>query len=152
MLKKPIFFKSNADWLSELPSIVKKYNSTIQNSIEKTPIQASKKLNEKEVYSNLKYNREFGKPEVNPGHLVRTIDIQKVLIKREGTNHSYKLYTITEVLHNTLTSYRLNYLTDRYNRNLLLPTKLSLDANQSSYERIELNSIKINLINGINRR
>ena len=29
LLKKPVFDKGNADWLSELPSIVKQYNNTI---------------------------------------------------------------------------------------------------------------------------
>ena len=40
-----------------------------------TPIQASKKSNEKEVYSNLKDNREVRKPKFNLGQLVRTADI-----------------------------------------------------------------------------
>ena len=31
LLKKPIFLASNADWLGELPSIVKKHNITIQH-------------------------------------------------------------------------------------------------------------------------
>ena len=32
LLKKPISLKRNADCLSELPSVVKKYNNTIQSS------------------------------------------------------------------------------------------------------------------------
>ena len=31
-LKKPIFEKERADWLSELPSVIKKYKSTIHSS------------------------------------------------------------------------------------------------------------------------
>ena len=41
-LKNPVFEKGRADWLSELPSIVKKYNNTIHHSIKMTPNQASK--------------------------------------------------------------------------------------------------------------
>ena len=36
--KKPIFLAGNADWLSELPSIVKQYNNTFHHSIKMTPI------------------------------------------------------------------------------------------------------------------
>ena len=44
LMKKPVFEKGNADWLSELPSVVKKYNNTIHHSIKITPIQASEKI------------------------------------------------------------------------------------------------------------
>ena len=47
LLKKPVFEKGNADWLSELPSVVKKYNNTIHSSIKMTPNQASKKIKSK---------------------------------------------------------------------------------------------------------
>ena len=49
LLKKPVFLAGNADWLSELGSVVKKYNNTIHNSTKMTPVQASKKSNEKVV-------------------------------------------------------------------------------------------------------
>ena len=78
LLKKPIFEKGRADWLSELPSVIKKYNNTIHSSTKKTPIQASKKSNEKEVYSNLQDKRRKLNPEYNLGQLVRTADIKKV--------------------------------------------------------------------------
>ena len=45
LLKKPVFEKGNADWLSELSSVIKQYNITIHNSTKRTPIQASKKSN-----------------------------------------------------------------------------------------------------------
>ena len=53
-LRKPVFSKGNADWISELPSVIKQYNNTIHSSSKTTPIQASKKINEKEAFSNLK--------------------------------------------------------------------------------------------------
>ena len=49
LLKRPVFEKGNANWLSELSSIIKKYNDTIHNSMKMTPMQASKKANEEEV-------------------------------------------------------------------------------------------------------
>ena len=67
LLKKPVFEKGNADWLSELPSVTKQYNNTIHSSTKMTPIQASKKSNEKEVYSNLRDDRVKQKPKFKLG-------------------------------------------------------------------------------------
>ena len=58
------------------------------------PIQTSKKANEKEVYSNLKGNREVRKPKFNLGQLVRTADFEKVFSKGHSTNYSYKFFAI----------------------------------------------------------
>ena len=57
LLKKPVFEKGNANWISELPSVIRQYNNTIHHSIKRTPVQASKKSNEKVVYSNLQDKR-----------------------------------------------------------------------------------------------
>ena len=138
LLKKPVFEKGNADWLSELSSVVNKYNNTIHNSIKMTPSQASKKVNEKIVYSNLQDKRVKQKPNFKLGQLVRTADIKKVFSKGDSTNYSYKLYTITEIIHNTIPSYRINYLPERYNQNLLLPTKLSLEENNQVMKELNL--------------
>ena len=137
-MKKLVFEKGRADWLSELPSVVEKYNNTIHSSTKMTPIQASKKVNEKLVYSNLKDDRQKQKPKYNLSQLVRTADIKKVFSKGDSTNYSYKLYTITEVVHDTIPSYRLDYLPERYNQNLLLPTKLTLDENNQIMKKLNL--------------
>ena len=47
LLKKPVFEKGKADWVSELPSVIKQINNTIHNSTEMTPIQASEKVKKK---------------------------------------------------------------------------------------------------------
>ena len=138
LLKKPVFLAANADWVSELSSITKQYNNTIHHSIKMTPIQASKKSNEKIVYNNLKDTREIQKPKFKLGQLVRTADIKRVFSKGDSTNWSYKLYTITEVIHNTIPSYRIDYLPERYNENLLLPTKLSLEQNNQIMKELNL--------------
>ena len=138
LLKKPVFEKGNADWLSELPSVVKQYNNTIHSSTKMTPIQASKKSKEKEVYSNLQDKRRKLNPKNKLGHLVRTADIKRVFSKGDSTNWSYKLYTITEIIHDTIPSYRNDYLPERYNQNLLLPTKLSLEQNKKIMKELNL--------------
>ena len=138
LLKKPVFEKGKADWISELPSVVKKYNNTIHSSTKMTPIQASKKVNEKEVFSNLRDVRVKRQPKFNLGQLVRTADIRKVFSKGDSTNWSYKLYPLTEVIHDTIPSYRVDYLPERYNENLLLPTKLTLEENNQIMKELNL--------------
>ena len=138
LLKKPVFEKGNADWLSELPSVVKKYNNTIHHSIKMTPMQASKKSNENIVFDNLKDKRVIQKPKFRLRDLVRTADIKRVFSKGDSTNWSYKLYTITEVIHDTIPSYRIDYLHERYNEDLLLPTKLSLHENNHVMKKLNL--------------
>ena len=106
------------------------------------PIQACKNLKEKVEYNNLKGIREVQKAKLKLGHLVRTADIKRVFSKGDSTNWSHKLYTITQKRHDTMPSYRIDYLTERYNENLILPTKLSLDENNKNMK--ELNLIKKN--------
>ena len=108
-LKKPVFEKGNADWLSELPSIIKQCNKRNHHSIKMTPFQASKKANEKLVFSNLQDKRKILNPNYKLGQLDRTADIEKVFSKGDNTNWSYELYTINEVIHKTIVSYRIKF-------------------------------------------
>ena len=41
-----MFQERNIDWISELPSVIKQYKNTTQNSIKTTPNEASMKMNE----------------------------------------------------------------------------------------------------------
>ena len=138
LLKKPVFEKRNDAWLSELSSVVNKYNNTIHNSIKMTPVQASKKVNEKLVYSNLQDKRRKLNPKYKLGDLVRTADIKRVFSKGDSTNYSYKLYTITEIIHDIIPSYQIDYLPERHNENLLLPTKLTLEQNNQVMKELNL--------------
>ena len=76
LLKKPVFEKGNGDFLSDLPSVIRKYNNTVHNSSKKTPIQANKKANEDLVNNNLKDDREKQHPKNILGQLTRTADIK----------------------------------------------------------------------------
>ena len=138
LLKKPIFLAGNADWLSELSAVVKKHNDTIHTSIKMTPNQASKKLNEKSVFSILQDRRDKQLPKYKLGQLIRTADIKRVFSKGDSTYYSYEIYTITEVIHDTILSYRINYLPQRYNENFLLPTKLTLEQNNRVMKELNL--------------
>ena len=103
-MKKPVFLAGNANWTSELPSVVKQCNIKIHSSIKLTPIQDSRLSNEILVYSNLRDNRNVRKPKYIIGQIVRTADIKRVFSKGDNTNYKHKLYTITENIHNTIPS------------------------------------------------
>ena len=137
-VKKPVFERGKADWLSELPTVIKQYNNTNHHSIKMTPNQASKKSNETKVFSNVKDKSEIQKPKYKLCQLVRTADIKKVFSKGDSTNYSYQLYAITEIIHDTIPNYRIDYLLERYNENLLLPTKLSLEQNNQVMKKLNL--------------
>ena len=80
------------------------------------PVQTSKKANDKEVYSSLQDERERPIPKFNLGDLVGTADIKRVFSKCDSTNYSYKVYKTTEIIHDTIPNYRIDYLPERYNQ------------------------------------
>ena len=69
--------------------------------------------NQKELYSNFQDQRDRQQSKFNLGQLVCTADIKKVFSKGDSTKYNYKLYTINEVIHDTIPSYRIDYLTER---------------------------------------
>ena len=69
---------------------------------------------------------------------MRTADIKKVFSKGDSTNYSYKLYTITEFLHDNMPSYRIVYLPESHIEKLILPTKLTLDENNQFMKELNL--------------
>ena len=70
LLKKPVFSKCNADWLSELQSVFKQRNKTIQNSAKLKPVDASNTANETLVFNNLGDDRQKHIPKIKLGQLV----------------------------------------------------------------------------------
>ena len=138
LLKKPVFEKGNANWVDELPKVIKKYNNTIHHSTKMTPIDASKRKNENEVFKNLQDKRKKQKPKYKLGDLVRTADKRNIFSKGDSTNWSNKLYTITEIIDDTIPSYHINYLPERYNEALLKKTKLSLEENDFVINKLKI--------------
>ena len=110
----------------------------MHSSTKMTPNQASKKSNEKEIYSSLQDRRVRQQPKYKLGQLVRTADIKRIFSKGDSTNWSHKLYTITEVIHDAIPSYRINYLPERCNQILLIPTKLTLDETKKVMKELNL--------------
>ena len=138
LLKKPVFENGDANWIDILDSIINKYNNTIHSSTKMTPIKASKITNQKKVLNNLQDKRKKQKPKFKLGDLVRTADIDKTFSKGDTTNWSNKLYMITEVIHETIPSYHIDFLPERYNQSILKKSKLTLNENDQVMSNLNL--------------
>ena len=91
-----------------------------------TPIQASLKKNEGFVYKNSIDKRKKITPKFQINDVVRTADLKKTFSKGDTMNWSYKLYKITEIVNDTIPSYKKDNLKERYNEALLKKTELTL--------------------------
>ena len=126
LLKRPVFEKGDGNWVDILPKITKQYNIRVHSSTKLSPIQASVKNNERYVYHNLLEKRKKVKPKFQVEHLIRTANSKKIFSKRDTTNWSYKLYEITKIIIDTIPSYRIDSLKERYNEPLLKKTELTI--------------------------
>ena len=138
LIKRPVFEKSDANWIGVLPIITKQYNDRIHSSTKLTPIQASLKKNEGYVYKNLLDKRKKVKPKFQINDLVRTADLKKTFSEGDTTNWSYKLYKITEIINDTIPSYRIDNLKERYNEFLLKKTELTLKENKDVMKKLNI--------------
>ena len=138
LLKWIVFEQSDAKWIDILPTITKQYNKKVHSSTKLTPIQASLKKNEGYVYKNILDKRKKIKPEFHVNDVVRRADLKKTFSKGDTTNWSYKLYKITEIIKDTIPSYRLDNLKERYNESLLKKTELSMKENNSVLKKLNL--------------
>ena len=57
--------------------------------------------------------------------MVRLADLKKTFSKGDTTNWSYKLYKISEIINDTIASYHIDKLLERYNDVLLKKTELT---------------------------
>ena len=78
------------------------------------PIQPFKKSQDCLFQSPRQKKKRKSKPKLR--QKVRTVDIEKVYIKGDSTDYRYKLNRNTEVIHDTIHSYRINSL--RYTRKI----------------------------------
>ena len=138
LLKKIVFERGDANWIDVLPTITKQYNNRIHSSTKLTPIQASLKKNEGFVYKNLLDKRKKIEPKFQLNDLVRTADLKKTFSKGDTTNWSYKFYKITEIINDTIPSYKIDNLPERYNESLLKKTDLTLKENNSVMKKLNL--------------
>ena len=138
LLKKIVFERGDAKWIDILPTITNQYNNRIHSSTKLTPIQASLKKNEGYVYKNLLDKRKKVKPKFQIDDLVRTADLKKTFSKGDTTNWSYKLYKITEIINDTIPSYRIDNLKERHNESLLKKTEITLKENKDVMKKLKI--------------
>ena len=141
LLKKPVFERGDANWIDVLPTITKQYNNRIHSSTKLTPTQASLKKNEGYVYKNLIHKRNKIKPKFQINDLVRTADLKRTFSKGDTTNWSYKLYKITEIINETIATYHIDNLPERYNESLLKKTELTMKENDNVMKKLKIDIV-----------
>ena len=141
LLKKIVFEYGDANWIDVLQTITKQYNNKVHSSTKLTPIQASLKKNEGYVYKNLLDKRKKIKPKFQVNDLVRTADLKKTFSKGDTTNWSYNLYKITEIVNDTIPSFKINNLPERYNESLLKKTDLTLKEKDNVMKKLGIDII-----------
>ena len=139
LLKKIVFENGDAKWIDILPTITNQYNNRIHSSTKLSPKDASLKKNEGFVYKNLLDKRKKVKPKFQINDLVRVADLKKTFSKGDTTNWSYKLYKIKEIINDTIPSYKIDNLSERYNESLLKKTELTLKQNKDVMKVLNLN-------------
>ena len=78
------------------------------------------------------------KPKFQINDLVRVADLKKMFSKGDTTNWSYKLHKFTEIVNDTIPSYKINNLTERYNESLIKKTDLKLKENDNVMKKLNL--------------
>ena len=142
LLKKPVFEKGDTNWIDILSTVTKQYNNRSHSSTKLSPKDASLKKNEGFVYKNLLDKRKKIKSKFQINNLVRTADLRdKYFLKSDTTNWSFKLYKITEIINDTIPSYKINNLPERYNESLLKKTKLTLKENKDVMKKLRLDIV-----------
>ena len=141
LLKKIVFEQGDANWIDVLPTITKQNNNKVHSSTKFSPKDASLKKNEGYVYKNLLDKRKKVKPKFQINDLVRTADLKKTFSKGDTTNWSYKLYKISEIITDTIPSYKINNLPERYNESLLKKTDLTMKENNSVMKKLRLDIV-----------
>ena len=141
LLKRPVFERRDGKWVDILPAITKQYNNTVHSSTKLTPKDASLEKNEGFVYKNLLDKRKKVKPKYEINNLVRTADFKRTFSKGDTTNWSYKLYKITEIINDTIPSYKIDKLSERYNEPLLKKIELTLKENDAVMKKLKLDIV-----------
>ena len=119
LLKRPVFEKSDGNWIDVLRTIAKQYNIRVHTSTTLRPTQPSFKKKEGFVYKNLLDKRKKIKPKYQVNDLVRTADLEKTFSKGDTTNWSYKMYKSAAIINDTIPSYKNDSVKERYNEALL---------------------------------
>ena len=103
-----------------------------------TPIQASLKKNEGFAYKTLLDKRNKITPKFQINDLVTTPDLIKTFSKGNTTNWSYEMYKITKIINDTIPSYKIDNLPERYNESILKKSELTLKENKDVMKNLNI--------------
>ena len=78
-------------------------------------------------------------------NLVRIAVLKKTFSTGDTTNCSYELYKITKFFIDTLSSYHIDNLQERYNESLLKKTELTMKEIDSVMKKLKLGKIEHSL-------
>ena len=97
-------------YIDILPDLVKDYNNTVHSSIKMTPVEASKKKNELNVWRNL-YPDRFKIHDLTPkfsvGEKVRISKKKKTFEKGYTTRWTEEIFTITKIQNTDPITYKI---------------------------------------------
>lgn len=101
------------EWVSRIPKLLYKYNNRVHSSIKMTPLQASKKKNEKVLllYQQDKVDKvKSSKPKFKLNDIVRISRTKGVFEKGYTKRWSHELYQVVEVLKTKPITYKIKDL------------------------------------------
>ena len=119
LFKKIVFEQGDAKWIDLLPTITKQYNNKVHSPTKLTPIQGSLKKDGGYVYNNLLDKDKKVKPKFRINDLFRTAGTKKTFSKGDTTYWSYKMYNITEIINDTIPSYKIDNLKKKIYRSIV---------------------------------
>ena len=138
LFKRPVFERGDAVWVVVLPILTKQNNTRTHTSTKLTSIQASLKNNEGFFHKKILDKWKRVTPKIQVNHLVRVGDLRKAFSKGDTTNWFNKLYQITEIIKDTVPSYHIDNLAERYNESLLKKTEISMKENEDVMKALNL--------------
>ena len=136
LVKEPVFEKVNAKWVDELPEVPQKYKKNIHSSTKTTPLQATIKSNQIELYNNIR-NRREKKTNVKIDELVRTFKLRETFYKGDTTKRSYDFYTKTKEIDDVLPSCYLKFFPENF-----IIALFTHNENNSKKTKYKLNKIR----------
>ena len=104
--KKFVFERGDANWIDALPTLTKQCNNRIHSSTKLNRIQVSLQKDEGFVCKKFSEKRKKVKPKFQVNDLVRTAVLRRTFSKGDTNNWSHKLYKITEIVNDTIPSYK----------------------------------------------
>ena len=86
-------------------------------------------------------NRKKENPKFQINNLVRTADLKRTFSKGDTINWSYKLQKTTEIIIDTIPSYLIDNLKERYNESLLNRTELTMKENDIVMKKLKFDIV-----------